>query len=312
MTISSRGNKEEQPADTVMPAAGNGVKKPVSNLLLRFLTGVAAGFFTVLMAWWGGWLFRLFCLCVGGAVLYEWNAIIAGLQSRRGRLCVWLCFLLLAGAVLAAASPFCIFAVLLAGACLCYVRARLEAGRRAAFLQASAFIYAALFPVSFFFLRGGLAHGAGIGLYWTLFLYSVVWASDIGAYGCGRLCGGPKLAARISPNKTWSGAIGGVIAAVLAAACFTFLLRQELIQTEGPDIMGQFMPFARIILTAAFLSVIAQIGDLAESAFKRRFGVKDSGCLLPGHGGMMDRVDGLLPAGSVFVALLAVSGWGFP
>jgi len=291
--------------------ADNGLKKPVSNLLLRIITGVIIAFFTVVIAYWGGLVFRFFCFCVGVAVLYEWNSIITVLQTMRGRLCAGLCFLLPGIALLIAAPPLYVFAAFFAGLCLCYGLVRAETGARAAIFQAAGFVYATLFPLGFVFLREGLAHGAEAGLYWLLFLYITVWASDIGAYSCGRLCGGPKLAPKISPNKTWSGAIGGAVSAILGACCFTFLLRQQSILTEGSDIMAQPIPFSLIIALAFLLSVIAQIGDLAESVFKRHFGVKDSGRLLPGHGGIMDRIDGLLPACIVLVGLLAVTDWGF-
>jgi len=107
-----------------------------------------------------------------------------------------------------------------------------------------------------------------------------VWATDIFAYFVGRAIGGPKLAPRISPGKTWSGAIGGAVAAIIAgtAVVWSFFSADDL----------------RIPVLALVLSVCSQIGDLFESFIKRRFGVKDSSHLIPGHGGVMDRVDGLI------------------
>ena len=130
------------------------------------------------------------------------------------------------------------------------------------------------------------------GLLNTAFLLTVVWASDIGAYGAGRLFGGPRLAPRISPGKTWSGGVGGLCAAVLAGACFG--------------------PFPGALLVAALLGVVSQAGDLWESAIKRKFGVKDSGRIIPGHGGVLDRVDGLLAAAPVAAGLAAAMGPGMP
>jgi phosphatidate cytidylyltransferase len=127
----------------------------------------------------------------------------------------------------------------------------------------------------------------------TLFVLSVVWASDIGAYMVGRLLRGPKLAPAISPGKTWSGAAGGLICAVLGgaavAACTT------------PDI-----PVFHVIGPAVVLGIISQAGDLFESAIKRHFGVKDSGRIIPGHGGLLDRLDALLAVAPV-AALLALT-----
>jgi len=125
------------------------------------------------------------------------------------------------------------------------------------------------------------------GLAAIIFLLIVVWTTDIGAYFAGRAMGGPKLAPRISPKKTWSGAIGGLVAAVVASALFVwFLLPADLL----PDTL---LP---LILLAAVLSAVSQCGDLLESALKRRFDVKDSSRLIPGHGGLMDRVDALIVA----------------
>lgn len=114
-------------------------------------------------------------------------------------------------------------------------------------------------------------------------LVLVVWGSDIGAYLAGRLVGGPKLAPRISPSKTWAGATGGIVASALVSIVAASIL------TENPD-------FPLALLIGAFLSVCGQAGDLAESAAKRRCGVKDSGQLIPGHGGLLDRVDAMMAA----------------
>ena len=125
-----------------------------------------------------------------------------------------------------------------------------------------------------------LRNTQALGLSAIILVFVAVWATDIGAYFAGRRLGGPKLAPSISPGKTWSGAIGGLLAAILAG----FAVAQ---MTGGASMVA-------IGLVAAVLSVAAQIGDLFESALKRRAGVKDSSHLIPGHGGVLDRVDGLL------------------
>jgi len=126
----------------------------------------------------------------------------------------------------------------------------------------------------------------------VLFVLVLVWASDIGAYLVGRLVGGPRLAPLISPGKTWSGAAGGVAAALGVGWAAAWWL---------PTGAG----FARVAAVAAVLCVVGQLGDLAESFAKRRFGVKDSGTLIPGHGGLLDRVDALIAVAPV-AALLAL------
>lgn len=135
---------------------------------------------------------------------------------------------------------------------------------------------------------------AGVGLIWmrgvgeagraaVLFIVLIVWGSDIGAYMVGRMVGGPKLAPSISPNKTWSGAIGGLAAAIAAGLGVALWFDA----TARP---------AAVALIAALIGIAAAAGDLLESAIKRRFHVKDSSGLIPGHGGLLDRVDGLLAA----------------
>jgi phosphatidate cytidylyltransferase len=129
------------------------------------------------------------------------------------------------------------------------------------------------------------------------FLLLVVWANDIGAYAAGRLFGGRRLAPRLSPAKTWSGAGGGLVCAVVAGLCVALYFHAGQ--------AGQF----RAEGLAAVVSIFAQAGDLLESAMKRRFGRKDSGGLIPGHGGALDRVDGLFTAAPI--ALLWTLAWQY-
>ncbi|SOB87839.1 phosphatidate cytidylyltransferase [Sphingomonas guangdongensis] len=131
------------------------------------------------------------------------------------------------------------------------------------------------------------------GLLLASWALALVWATDIGAYFAGRSIGGAKLAPRISPNKTWAGLIGGVVAATL----FAFALH-----------VWAGLPF-RLVMATPVLAVTAQAGDLYESWLKRRAGVKDSGSLLPGHGGVLDRLDGLVPVAVLAALLVEVPRW---
>lgn len=125
--------------------------------------------------------------------------------------------------------------------------------------------------------------------FWTL---ALVWATDIGAYFTGRLIGGPKLMPAVSPNKTWAGLAGGMVAALAVGLVFTHW-------AGLPIGLG---------LSSFILAAIAQGGDLYESALKRRAGVKDSGTILPGHGGVLDRLDGLVPVAPMVAILIAAGG----
>lgn len=127
-----------------------------------------------------------------------------------------------------------------------------------------------------------------------------VIGTDIGAYFSGRLIGGPKIAPAISPSKTWAGLGGGMVGAALMLS----LLRWWL----GPNAYDIGIVLPQIVLAGALLAVVAQAGDFFESWMKRRAGVKDSGTLLPGHGGIFDRVDGLLPASIAAAALAWLTG----
>lgn len=144
-------------------------------------------------------------------------------------------------------------------------------------------------------LAGGVAYAAlllfapiilrrdgALGFAAIAFLFAVVWATDIAAYFAGRALGGPKLWSAVSPKKTWSGAIGGTLGGIAAG-----LLTMKLLGLSVAPML---------VLVAGFLSAVAQAGDLLESAVKRHFGAKDAGSIIPGHGGVMDRLDGFLTA----------------
>lgn len=138
-------------------------------------------------------------------------------------------------------------------------------------------------------------HGP-LPVFWLL---AVIWASDIGAYLVGRVVGGPKLAPSISPGKTWSGAVGGLLAAIGVGVGMAAWLGNGLALDVALD--GALL---EVVWVAALVAVVGMIGDLSQSSFKRRAGVKDSGGLLPGHGGVFDRLDSLLVALPLFAVLV--------
>ena len=142
---------------------------------------------------------------------------------------------------------------------------------------------------------GLLTIQSAMGALGALAVMALVWATDIGAYFSGRAIGGPKIAPSISPSKTWAGLVGGMVAAMLAL----WLFKRMEILTISDAAGNNFYVQVRTAMGAA-VAVLAQAGDFFESWLKRRAGVKDSGRLIPGHGGLLDRLDGLLP-----VAILA-------
>jgi phosphatidate cytidylyltransferase len=154
-------------------------------------------------------------------------------------------------------------------------------------------LYVGLPCLALLWIRDDPASGLAT-LLWTLVL---VWSVDTGAYLAGRSIGGPRLAPRISPNKTWAGLGGGVLAAMLMAA---------IAALAG---FGALWPAVGV---AALLALVEQAGDLAESGFKRRFGVKDSSNLIPGHGGVLDRLDGLLAVSIAVAGLMMITKGGVP
>jgi phosphatidate cytidylyltransferase len=151
-------------------------------------------------------------------------------------------------------------------------------------------LYAAVALGSLWFWRG--IDGARA----IYILLAIVWCSDIGAYVVGRLVGGPRLAPRVSPGKTWSGAVGGLVAAIIGGAVVSGMVS---LQSTA---------------LAAVLGIASQLGDLGESALKRAYNVKDSGRLVPGHGGLLDRLDGLMAAAIVagFVLLVTTAKLAAP
>lgn len=242
----------------------------------------------VALAYAGGVAFNLLVLAAAALMAYEWN----GLCSRGA---------VATGAVVVGAVLGCVgvaawghagagLAVTLPAAALAFAVAWPAGVRR--MWPAAGVVYIAVPCISVIWLRAAPA----IGLETIVWLLAVVWATDIGAYFTGRGIGGPKLAPRISPGKTWAGLAGGVIAAAVVGA----IAAQVLGLPEGTV----------LVLFSALLALVAQAGDLAESVVKRRFGAKDSGRLIPGHGGVLDRLDGLMTAAPVVAAAALVSGEG--
>ncbi len=178
--------------------------------------------------------------------------------------------------------------------------------------------FATSLPQVFFWMLGGVAY-IGLACYsliampallrWTLI--GAVIATDTGAYFSGRRFGGPKIAPAISPSKTWAGLFGGMAGAALVLLIVWLAVTLRIVDAYHmglslPDILGRYPLLAvGLVLAGCGLAVVAQAGDFFESWMKRRAGVKDSGALIPGHGGLFDRVDGLLAVSAVIGVLMA-------
>ncbi|WP_244444307.1 phosphatidate cytidylyltransferase [Lutibaculum baratangense] len=232
-------------------------------------------------AWLGGTPFAIVCAVMGVAITWEWNGITR--QKRRDAATI-AGMAGVAAAVVALLLHGVLSAVLVLGAAAVAAHVLSPRPRSVPFGAGAAVIYGGLPTLSLVVLRGD----STIGLICVFWLFAVVWAGDVGAYFTGRLVGGPKLWRRVSPNKTWSGAVGGTVAAFAASSILLYF-------SPGVAPVPFFLPVV--------LSAVAQAGDLAESALKRHFGAKDSSRLIPGHGGVMDRVDGLAAAAVVGVLI---------
>lgn len=260
------------PGSAPESAGGTGL----SNLQLRILSAIVLVVVVLAAAWAGGVWFRLLSIAIGAAVLYEWLTMTASLSTRQMRLELAIGYAVVAVLLLAGLSSIALVAAMLGGMLMAMIHAGFA---RTALWPVSGLAYACLSMIALAQLRGSdLA-----GLHALLFLFAVVWATDIMAYFVGRALGGPKLAPSISPGKTWSGALGGALFAAIAGAAAAHALTPAVT-----------MP--AIVVMALLLSAVSQAGDLFESSVKRRFGFKDSSHLIPGHGGVMDRVDGLVAA----------------
>jgi phosphatidate cytidylyltransferase len=235
----------------------------------------------------GGWPFALFWSVAAIGVLWEWTTLCAG-ADRRSILVTGTAALVLALALVGTSHLLAATIVLAVGTM--GTAALAPFGRR--LWAAGGIPYAGALAIAPIVLRADNEHG----FLALIVLFAIVWSTDIAAYFVGRAVGGPKLMPRVSPSKTWSGAIAGMTAAMVAAVAIT----------QGAAVASSFA----IAGLALVLSICAQAGDLFESFLKRRFGAKDSGHLIPGHGGLMDRLDGFFAA-SVAAALIGLVRGGF-
>jgi phosphatidate cytidylyltransferase len=259
-----------------------------SELALRIASALVLVPVALGTAYIGGWPFAAFWGVAAIGVLWEWDSLVAqagpwSAVLMTGAASLVLALVLIAnGGVLAA---IVVVAMSMLGAAALAPR-----GRRT--WVAGGILYAGALGAAPILLRSDRAYG----FLAVMFLFAIVWTTDIVAYFVGRAAGGPKLVPRVSPKKTWSGALGGTVAAALMAIAVAEV-------AELPQ-------WPAIGMLAIVVSIAAQGGDLFESFVKRRFGAKDSSHAIPGHGGLMDRLDGFIAA-SVVAALIGLARGGF-
>ncbi len=256
-----------------------------SELILRVVSSAVLAPLAVALAYVGGWAFFVFWAIAAAGIFWEWRAIlrdpgptpkglgecaivVAGASAMTGRIGAAAVFLGLGMVVEAVVATTTV------------LRACAAAG----------VLYAGSLLVACVLLRSDGQYGFAA----IVFLFAIVWSTDILAYFVGRFLGGPRLWPQVSPNKTWSGAIGGLVGAIVAGLAVAYYAR-----LANPLAAGAL---------ALILSAASQGGDLFESAFKRRFGVKDAGHVIPGHGGIMDRLDGFLAAAVLAAVIGAARG----
>jgi len=259
-------------------SAPTAAAKNSRNLLMRVAAAALMVPLALMFVFAGGWLWVLLVTAIAVGLFYEWHEIVNPVRNPRTFAAGVIALELIGLALWFGWGGVAWAALILGTTLIAFLATEQKCWITGGFIYAAA----ALIASAMVRLDGAM------GFYALMFTLLVVWASDIGGYFAGRAIGGPKLWPRVSPNKTWAGSIGALILSALVAVVVAWL---------G---WGRLVP---LIVLALAMSVVAQLGDLFESAVKRRFGVKDSSQIIPGHGGLMDRLDGFVAA-IVFVALI--------
>ncbi len=265
------------PAATPVEGPATPTAAGMSNLTKRVLASIVMIAVASLCLALGGLAFWLLAVVVGLFMMAEWSDLLKVDRARKrlAQFTLSVPLAIMAPGLAAGPGFFALGLIAAAFFFLTIISRRPEYGAGA--------LYVGLPVLSLLAIR---LHVDGLAL--SLWAMALVWACDSGAFFVGRQFGGPKLAPKISPAKTWSGLIGGVAAATLLAVVMRW---------------AHGLPLHLVIATPV-LAVLAQGGDLFESALKRRAGVKDSGNVLPGHGGVMDRLDGIVPVAPIAALLI--------
>ncbi len=263
---------------------------PSSGLRTRVLSALVLAPVVLGLTYFGGAAFDVMMLIIACLMAYEWNRMCCGGETATNFIIL---VAILASVGIAGLAWISLVVTLLSAGLAFAITAVIEKSspKRPLWLAAGV-IYIAVPCNAVIWLRAD----PETGLATILWLLAVIWATDIGAYFAGRGIGGPRLAPRISPKKTWAGLAGGMI----AAAAVGWATAAVLGLPNAPA----------LIAFSIILALVAQGGDLLESAIKRHFKVKDSGNLIPGHGGLLDRFDGLMTAAPAVAAVALMGGEG--
>ena len=259
-------------SETQAPSSmSSDLKRRVPSAIVLILLALGA-------TWYGGFPFLLFWTLAALLVWYEWATIVRS-EPRTTVIAIGAVALVIAAILLSVKMTLPAALIVLIGAVASAFATNGDQNARV--WSAGGLLYAALVFIPAVLLR----EDAKFGFLAIVWLYAVVWLTDIAGYFCGRFIGGAKLAPVISPKKTWSGAIGGTFFGVLGGVTVATLANANV----------AFMS----VVIALFVSVFSQAGDIFESFVKRKFGKKDASGILPGHGGVMDRIDGFIAAAAL-------------
>lgn len=256
--------------------------KSMSDLKPRLIAGAVMAAVALALAYAGPKPFALLVIAVALIMCWEWGRVVRGEEFG-------LAFVVHAGTIIVAGVLAAVGLPALGGVAVAIggiILLVMPLGPRQA-MSAAGVAYVGFPTVAMLWLRADVS----LGFVAILFIFAIVWGSDIGAFAAGRTIGGPKLWPRVSPNKTWAGFLGALTAGLVSGLIFA-----QVVSGASSLVLGT---------NGVLLAFVAQMGDLAESALKRQFGIKDSSAIIPGHGGVMDRADSTV-AVSVAVSILAL------
>lgn len=281
------------------------------NLIKRLISGICIVTVTLFVMKYNDPFFYIFLAIIGGAMSWEWEKMV---KARTSGVAITMASVSAINPLILPIFPLLSLFIIFISTLFIFIYLKKQKEERPLFLSLGNLyinlpISAMAFIITFYEMTEFVD---GAGFFAILWLFITVWASDTGGYIFGFALKGPKLAPKISPKKTWSGFFGGIILALLASYAYTLLVPilpniitgYGFINDEPSNLLYYFLLFT------AITSVVSQVGDLFESLIKRKLEIKDSSNIIPGHGGVFDRFDGLLFASSfVCITIIIHFSW---